>query len=287
MYTTLISVNDLQQNLDNPDWVIVDCRFDLSEPDQGRRDYLVAHIAGAVFADLDNDLSAQQGAGGGRHPLPDPATLASVFTRLGIGSGCQVVVYDAMGGGFAARLWWLLRYMGHEAVAVLDGGWPAWLTAGGKTRAGEEQSGPRPFQGEAHDEMRVSIDAVGNVPLLIDSRDPARYRGEFEPLDPAAGHIPGALNRFWKLNLNDAERFRNPRELQQEFRDLFADQAAGEAVFYCGSGVTSCHNILAAVHAGLPQPRLYAGSWSEWCADSARPVATGSNGGDTVDQVDC
>lgn len=287
MYTTLISVNDLQQNLDNPDWVLVDCRFDLSEPEQGRRDYEVAHIPGAVFADLDNDLSAQQGAGGGRHPLPDPTALSSLFSRLGIDKNTQVVAYDAMGGGFAARLWWLLRYMEHEPVAVLDGGWPAWLAAGGEKRTGEELPSPRTFRGEACEEMRISIDAVGNVPLLIDSRDPARYRGEFEPLDPAAGHIPGAINRFWKLNLNDAEHFRSPRELEQEFKDLYADRSAGAAVFYCGSGVTACHNILAAVHAGLPQPLLYAGSWSEWCADSARPVATGSNSGDKVDQVDC
>lgn len=277
MYTTLIDAAELLQNLDNPDWVVVDCRFDLSEPDQGRRDYLVAHIPGAVFADLDTDLSARKN-GGGRHPLPDPDALVDLFSRLGVDNECQVVAYDAMAGGFAARLWWLLRYMGHEAVAVLDGGWPAWLELDAPTRQGEEKREPRDFRGQPDSSMRISIDEVGKVPLLIDSRDPARYRGEFEPLDPAAGHIPGALNRFWKMNLTEGDRFKSPRELQQEFDHLLSTRGpAADAVFYCGSGVTACHNILAAVHAGLPQPRLYPGSWSEWCADSARPVATGSD----------
>jgi len=277
MYTTLIEATDLLSNLENPDWVIVDCRYDLSEPDQGRRDYLVAHIPGAVFADIDNDLSAHKN-GGGRHPLPSPDALVDLFSRLGIDSRCQVVAYDAMAGGFAARLWWLLRYMGHEAAALLNGGWQAWLALDGPTRQGEEQRAPREFRGQPEPSMRISIDDVGKAGLLIDSRDPARYRGDFEPLDPAAGHIPGAMNRFWKMNLTEADRFKSPRELRQEFEDLYASRNASpqEAVFYCGSGVTACHNILAAVHAGLSQPRLYPGSWSEWCADSARPVATGA-----------
>ncbi len=282
MYTTLISVNDLQQQYANPDWVIVDCRFDLSDPEQGRRDYLEAHIPGALYADIDHDLSAQAGSGGGRHPLPDAESLVALFSRLGIDGDCQVVAYDAVGGGFAARLWWLLRYMGHEAVAVLDGGWPAWLAAGGETCSGEETRSARDFRGEPNDALRIPIDAVGKAPLLVDSRDPARYRGEFEPLDPAAGHIPGAYNRFWKHNLGEGDHFRPAAELAQEFSDLFHGQDPEAAVFYCGSGVTACHNVLAAVHAGLPQPRLYAGSWSEWCADSARPVATGSD----IDRVD-
>ncbi len=270
MYTTLIDAAELQANLDNPDWVVVDCRFDLSQPDQGRRDYLVAHIPGAVFADIDTYLSAPKN-GGGRHPLPDPDALIKLSV-----STAAVRSYDAMAGGFAARLWWLLRYMGHEAVAVLDGGWPAWQALGADTREGQEHREPREFRGQPDSSMRISIDDVGKVGLLVDSRDPARYRGEFEPIDPAAGHIPGALNRFWKMNLREGDHFKSPRELQQEFNDLYDRAAASEAVFYCGSGVTACHNVLAAVHAGLPQPRLYPGSWSEWCADSARPVATGA-----------
>lgn len=277
MYTTLISVADLQEQIDNPDWVIVDCRFDLSEPGQGRRAYLEAHIAGAVFADLEQDLSQHQGTGGGRHPLPTADALTALFSRMGIDAGCQVVAYDDAGGGFAARLWWLLRYMGHQQVAVLDGGWSAWQAAGGVTRSGEEARQPREFRGEPDESLRVPIDAVGKAPVLIDSRDPARYRGEFEPLDPAAGHIPGAVNRFWKTNLDAADQFRAAEEIRRELGELYAGSNPAEAVFYCGSGVTACHNILAAVHAGLPQPRLFSGSWSAWCADSARPVATGAD----------
>lgn len=278
MYTTLIEISELKEHLDKPDWVIVDTRFNLSEPDQGYRDYLAEHVPGAVFADVDNDLSDRQKSGGGRHPLPDPDALIELFSRFGIDSNCQVVAYDAMAGAFAARLWWLLRYMGHEAVAVLDGGWPAWQAAGLPTRQGQESRERREFRGQPRDELRIAIDAVSKAPLLIDSRDPARYRGDFEPLDPAAGHIPGALNRFWKMNLGEGDRFKPARELQQEFSRLYGERGTPEqAVFYCGSGVTACHNVLAAVHAGLPQPRLYPGSWSEWCADSARPVATSAD----------
>lgn len=279
MYTTLIGVQDLQANLDHPDWVVVDCRFDLAQPDQGRRDYLEAHIAGAQFADIDTDLSDRSQITGGRHPLPDGDALIALFSRLGIDSSCQVVAYDAMSGAFAARLWWLLNYMGHRAVAVLDGGWPAWQAAGGPTRSGQETRPARVFTGQPDESMRVVVEKLGNVSLLIDSRDPVRYRGEFEPLDPAAGHIPGAINRFWKLNLDETGQFKPPAELAREFGELYGDQPAAEAVYYCGSGVTACHNILAVAHADLPWPRLYAGSWSEWCADPHRPVAIGGDNG--------
>lgn len=275
MYHTLVSVNELREQLDKPDWVIVDCRFDLSQPDQGRRDYLVAHVPGAVFADLDTDLSSSGKNGGGRHPLPEPDALRRLFSRLGIDNRCQVVAYDDNGGGFAARFWWMLRHMGHDRVAVLDGGWSAWLAAEAPTRDGDEQRRPREFEGSPRPDETIDVGMVIHVPLLIDSRDPARYRGEFEPLDPAAGHIPGAYNRFWKMNLDDADRFKSPARLSAELQQLYGNADPDAVTFYCGSGVTACHNILAAVHAGLPQPRLYPGSWSEWCADSARPIATG------------
>lgn len=275
-YTTIISVADLQAALPNPDWAVVDCRFELAEPEQARQDYLAGHIPGAVFADIEQDLSAPRGSSGGRHPLPDPGFLSELFCRLGIDADTQVVAYDANGGGFAARLWWLLRYMGHKNVAILDGGWSAWQAAGGASAAGEEQRQRRTFVGTADDTMRVTVQAVNNAGLLVDSRDPARYRGEFEPLDPAAGHIPGARNRFWKDNLDLDNNFKPPATIAAELADLYSDTAPESVVFYCGSGVTACHNILAAVYAGLPQPLLYAGSWSEWCSDRARPVATGN-----------
>lgn len=275
MYNTLVSVNELRAQSNNPDWVIVDCRFDLSQPDQGRRDYLAAHIPGAVYADVDADLSGPRNGGGGRHPLPEPDALRQLFSRLGIDDSCQVVAYDACGGGFAARLWWLLRQMGHEAVAVLDGGWPAWLAADAPTRSGDEQRSPRSFSGSPRDGLTVDSGTVIQAPLLVDSRDPARYRGEFEPLDPAAGHIPGARNRFWKLNLGTDDHFHSRARLAEELQQVYGRTAPDSVAFYCGSGVTACHNILAAVHAGLPEPRLYPGSWSEWCSDPARPVATG------------
>lgn len=275
MYHTLVSVNQLLENLDNPDWAVIDCRFDLSQPDQGRHDYMAAHVQGAVFADLDSDLSATGKNGAGRHPLPDTDALQQLFARLGIDRQCQVVAYDDCGGGFAARLWWLLRHMGHDNVAVLDGGWATWLEAGGPTGTGAEERSPRNFDGSPRPDETVDVSTVVHAPLLVDSRDPARYRGEFEPLDPAAGHIPGARNRFWKLNLDEGDRFKPSARLAAELQQLYGSTDPETVVFYCGSGVTACHNILAAVYAGLPQPRLYPGSWSEWCADTARPIATG------------
>jgi thiosulfate/3-mercaptopyruvate sulfurtransferase len=178
----------------------------------------------------------------------------------------------------AARLWWLLRYMGHEAVAVLDGGWAAWQAAALPRTSGIETRGPVAFEGFPRMDRVVAIDSVPAVKCLIDSRDPVRFRGEAEPIDPVAGHIPGAVNYFCKTNLDDGGRFRPRAVLRGALAGVFGDAAPEEAVFYCGSGVSACHNILATVHAGYPEPRLYAGSWSEWCADPARPVATGGDG---------
>lgn len=255
--------------------IVVDCRFDLADPDAGRRAYLQAHIRGAVYAHLDSDLSGTRRPGSGRHPLPSPGQLERVFGRLGIAAGRQVAAYDAGGGLFAARLWWLLRYMGHDAVAVLDGGWPAWMACGGATAGGEEHNPPARFKGRPRPDRVVHAGEVLMQRRLVDSRDPARYRGEVEPIDPVAGHIPGAVNYFCKRNLGEDGRFLAPASLRSALSVVFGAVPASEVTFYCGSGVTACHNILAAVHAGFPEPRLYAGSWSEWCADPARPVARG------------
>lgn len=274
MYGTLIDTDTLRARLDDPDWMIVDCRFDLKDPHAGRRAWLEGHVPGAAYADLERDLSVPR-PGAGRHPLPDAARLEAVFSRLGIEAGRQVVAYDAEDGGFAARLWWLLRYAGHDAVAVLDGGWRAWREAGLAQRAGEERPPPARFRAALRPERIVGAAQVPSVPRLVDARDPARYRGELEPLDPVAGHIPGAVSHCFRRNLDARGRFLPPARLRAQLEAVLAGCPAQEAVFYCGSGVTACHNLLALAHAGLPEGRLYPGSWSEWCSDPARPVATG------------
>lgn len=276
MYCTLIDSTTLAQHLDDPHWAIVDCRYDLMDPGAGRSLYRAAHVPGAVYAHLDKDLSGPPIVNGGRHPLPTAARLRAVFGHWGIESDTQVVVYDAAGGSFCARAWWLLRYMGHNAVALLDGGWPHWQACGLPVSSGLEQRPPVSFHGEPRDDRWVRAEQVPAARCLIDSRDPARYRGEHEPIDQAAGHIPGALNRYWKDNLGVDGRFLAPAALLEALLGHLRTVPADETVFYCGSGVTACHNLLAAVHAGLPEPLLYAGSWSEWCSDPARPVETGA-----------
>jgi thiosulfate/3-mercaptopyruvate sulfurtransferase len=275
MYRTLIQAEELRAHLDDADWVVVDCRYDLTDHQAGRRAYLEGHVPGAVYVDMETDLSAPKAPGTGRHPLPSPLQLTALFGRLGIGNGAQVVVYDAAGGMMAARFWWLLRYMGHEPVAVLDGGWPSWRDGGNPAASGEQSHRRVEFHGQPREDLLVQAEAVLNQPCLVDSRDPARYRGEVEPLDPVAGHIPGAINYFCKNNLDGQGRFQTATALRAQLAAVFGSTPAEQATFYCGSGVTACHNILAAVHAGFPQSRLYPGSWSEWCADPARPVASG------------
>lgn len=279
MYTSIIDANTIYRNIDRPDQVIVDCRYDLADKSFGWNAYLESHIPGAVYADLHDDLSGPPVTDRGRHPLPTPEHLNKLFKHLGISGGTQVITYDQVHGSFAARLWWLLRYMGHEAVAVLDGGWPAWLDAELPVQSGQQTNEPGNFQGNARTEWLVTVDQVPGAELLIDSRDPVRYRGESEPLDSAAGHIPGAINHFWKHNLDSGGFFKDSKQIHKEFQGLLAGIPPSEAVFYCGSGVTACHNLLAAAHAGLPVPKLYAGSWSDWCSAPERPVATGSDPG--------
>lgn len=275
MYTTIITADTVHDCLHDPSFRIVDCRFDLADKTSGRDAYLAGHIPGAVYADLEQDLSGPPVTDHGRHPLPTPAHLQDLFSRLGINGDTQVVVYDQVAGAYAGRLWWLLRYMEHNAVAFLDGGWQAWLAAGYPASQGRELCTPTRFRGSPRSELLVTVEGVPQSRLLIDARDPARYRGEVEPLDPRAGHIPGAINRFWKENLEANGRFKSPAVLQREYGSLLGGVAAVDAVFYCGSGVTACHNILSVVHAGLRMPKLYAGSWSDWCSVPERPVAVG------------
>jgi len=278
-WTTLIGAEDLAPRLADPAWVVVDTRFNLMDVGQGRADYLAAHVPGAVYAHLDDDLSSEPVTDHGRHPLPAPAALERVFSRLGIGPGTQVVAYDGAEGATAARLWWMLRYMGHESVAVLDGGWKAWSDAGLPVDTGEVERESAVFRGAPRRDWLVTVDAVPGAARLIDARDPGRYRGEREPIDPVAGHVPGAVNRFFMRNLDETRCFLAPDALANSLAESLGGAAPQDTVHYCGSGVTACHNLLAMAHAGMDPGRLYAGSWSEWCADPDRPVATGEAAG--------
>ena len=281
-YTTLITIETLVARLADPDWVILDCRHDLADTEAGRRAYCAAHVPGARFVHLDEDLSGTKSGRNGRHPLPDPAAFARRIAALGVSDRSQVVAYDASGGPYAARLWWMLRWAGHEAAAVLDGGWEAWVNGGYPVTAQIPAAAPGSFVPAWRDTLALDAAAVSKAtaagrPRLIDARSADRYRGENETLDPVAGHIPGAASRFFKSNLRADGRFKYPAALREEFGALLGALAPAEVAHYCGSGVTACHNLLAMEAAGLTGSRLYPGSWSEWCSDPARPVATGSD----------
>lgn len=279
-YTTLIEVEDLVYHLNDPSWVIVDCRFDLMNPDWGFMDYQRGHIPGSVYAHLDHDLSAPITPHTGRHPLPLPSEFARTLERLGIGNHTQVVALDTSGGSFAARLWWMLRWMGHNSVAVLNGGWNAWKSSGHLIAQGIETKPrgkfiPNPQTGRYLTTAEM-LSLLGNSSFkIIDARAPERYRGEIEPLDPVAGHIPGSINRFHERNLARAGKLKPADVLRKEFEELLGETPPTQVIVYCGSGVTSCHHLLAMEYAGIPGAKLYAGSWSEWIRDPSRPIEVG------------
>ena len=281
-YTTLISAAELAQHVLEPDWIVLDCRHDLADPAAGRLGYDAGHIPNAQFANLDTDLSDKTADPGGvfrgRHPLLDRDAFIETLRIWGVNRTSQVVAYDAQGGMFAARLWWMLRWTGHVAVAVLDGGLPAWMAEGMwlSTEPGAKVRGDITLQASlvstvsAEDIVRNLSSATADV---VDARAPDRYRGENETLDPVGGHIPGARNRFFKDNLQADGCFKPAAQLRAEFESVVRNP--GNTIMQCGSGVTACHNLLAMEIAGLPGAALYPGSWSEWCADPSRPVATG------------
>ena len=278
MHTTLVSKSDLAAHLDDAGWIVCDCRHDLANTGAGRRAYSESHIPGARFVHLDEDLSGPMNGRNGRHPLPDPDRLARRLGELGIGNASQVVAYDASGGCYAARMWWMLRWLGHESAAVLDGGWDAWRKAPHPVT--DQIPVVKAVQFTVRRRADMACDAgyiVANLgkprPRLLDARSPDRYRGENETLDPIGGHIPGAVNRFFKLNLETDGRFKPAMTLKREFSALLGNNAPRDVAHYCGSGVTACHNLLAMEVAGLAGSRLYPGSWSEWSADPSRPVA--------------
>jgi thiosulfate/3-mercaptopyruvate sulfurtransferase len=281
-YTTLISAADLARHVSDSDWIVLDCRHELTNPDAGRLAYEAGHIPNAQFAHLDTELSDKtpgpNGEFRGRHPLPERDAFIETLRGWGVNPGSQVIAYDAHGGMFVARLWWMLRWVGHEAVAVLDGGLPAW-TAAGMRLSTNPASRPRGTV-TARRSLTSTVNAndiVGNLSHgsfnIIDARAPDRYRGENETLDPVGGHIPGAKNRFFKDNLQPDGHFKPADQLRAEIESIIS--VPQETVMQCGSGVTACHNLLAMEIAGLSGAALYPGSWSEWCADPLRPVVTG------------
>ena len=277
-HTTLISVSDLAQHLDDPAFVIFDCRHELTNPEFGTAAYAQSHIPGARFAHLDRNLAAPLTGRNGRHPLPEPKVFAEWLSRMGVSNDNQVIGYDNAGGVYASRLWWMLRWIGHKNVAVLDGGWQAWIEAGHPVTA--EVPTPRPAKvtvnvQETPVDAKYVLDNLQSPALvLIDARANDRFRGQNETIDPVGGHIPGAMNRFFKDNLTAQGLFKSPQQLRDEFRLLLDTVTPEKIVSQCGSGVTACHNLLAMEIAGLRGGRLYPGSWSEWIADPARPRAT-------------
>jgi thiosulfate/3-mercaptopyruvate sulfurtransferase len=279
VFTSLISIDDLAPYLDNPDWVIVDCRASLADTRSAESAYLQEHIPGAGYANLERDLSGPMVPGTtGRHPLPSPEQASITFSRLGIGERCQVVAYDDAGGAMAAgRLWWVLHWLGLDAATVLDGGWQAWKRRELPLRQGVETRAPRPFYARPRSELIFSAEQVERLRRdpayrLIDARSADRFHGKNEKIDPVAGRIPGALNAPYLENLTPEGTFRSKAELRQKYQALLGEAPLENVVFYCGSGVTAVHDILAVSAAGLGEARLYPGSWSEWITDPRRPV---------------
>ncbi len=276
-HTPLVSVAELAAHLDDANWIVCDCRHDLANYHFGRNAYAQSHIPGARFLHLDEDLSGPKTGMNGRHPLPHPITFTLRLAALGIDNTKQIVAYDSAGGPYAARLWWMLRWVGHAKVAVLDGGWEEWTRAGNPVTAALPKYSPASYN--PHHTPQLAVDAKlvlknigGDDIRVLDARSPDRFRGENETLDPVAGHIPGAANRFFKQNLDADGRFKPADVLKQEFASLLNAHAPNGIVHQCGSGVTACHNLLAMEIAGLQGSRLFPGSWSEWVSDRARPV---------------
>lgn len=279
-YKTILSAPELHRHLNDVNWLLFDCRFSLADPEAGAKAYRFGHIPGARYVHLDRDLSSAITDFTGRHPLPDFKLLAKKLSGWGANNASQIIAYDDAGGAFAGRMWWLLRCLGHDCVAVLDGGIQQWRQQGYSTTTALPQIKPstfRPYLDDSQwfDALQVQNGLARKTIKLIDARSPERYRGAQEPIDPVAGHVPGALNRAFQLNLDNTGRFKASEELRAQFYRLIAGVPPEQVVHMCGSGVTACHNLLAMEIAGLTGSKLYAGSWSEWIRDKNRPVAKG------------
>lgn len=290
MTQMLIQAADLRARLARPGCLVFDVRHELTDSQAGRQAWLAGHIPGALFLDHETQLSAPRTGSNGRHPLPDRADFAALMRSQGLAARTGVVIYDAGNSGFAVRLWWMLRWLGHESVAILDGGWNAWVDMGGAIETGEVM----PAVSEAQAIQGLALSGKPSMPVvdarsvlaslddehrltILDARSPERFSGQSEPLDPVAGHIPGALNRPFGMNLQDDGRFKSAATLRREFEDLLGDRLDRGIVHQCGSGITACHNLFAMELAGLRGSALYPGSWSEWCSDPDRPVARGAH----------
>jgi len=288
MTDLLIEAGTLRNRLARPGCLVFDVRHDLADHQAGRRAYEAGHIPGALYLDHEEQLSAPRTGRNGRHPLPDRGDFAALMRAQGLTARTEVVVYDAGNSMFAAHLWWMLRWLGHEAVSVLDGGWAAWVAIGAEVESGTRM--PRLSEAQAIQSQVLPgkpsmpvVDARGVLANLddhrltvLDARAPERFSGSVEPMDPVAGHIPGALNRPFRLNVEPDGRFKSPAQLRREFETLLGDRLDRGIVHQCGSGITACHNLFAMELAGLRGSALYPGSWSEWCSDPARPVARGA-----------
>lgn len=282
IFTTLISVDELFSHLDDPEWLIIDNRYDLQDPSWGLKEYMISHIPGAVFADLEKDICGPETESTGKHPLPEPMAFHSFIQRIDLGQSQQVVVYDQSNGAMASRLWWMLRFCGHHQVAVLDGGYQAW-----KDAIFPVNLTIRPHQNNSfccHPDNSLQITAADMEEwrqdfqyLVVDSRSPERYRGEIEPFYSKAGHIPGAKNRFYGLNIGPEGKFLARNALKEQFQQLLENRCPENVAFYCGSGVTATHNVLAMEYAGFSGSKLYIGSWSEWIKDPKHGIATGND----------
>ncbi len=271
---TIVSAEWLYERLQDSRVIPVDCRFDLSDSEKGKRDFDNGHIPGAVYFDLEKDMSGQVKKHGGRHPLPDIDQFSDKLGRSGIGNDTVVVAYDDQGSAMASRLWWLLRYLGHNRVKILDGGFAAWKKAGFPVHEGESKHPPKTFipsvQPELAADMKEVKSKLNDGTVIIDSREPERYRGLVEPIDPVAGHIPGAVNHFWKSLLGDNNKWRALPAVKEQFGQIDRET---DIIVHCGSGVTACPNILALYEAGYTNVKLYPGSWSDWCSYEDNPIA--------------
>lgn len=275
----LVNSEDLARHLDDPQWVVIDTRHELTDPSRGPRVYAEGHVPGAYFMHVDHDLAGPKTGKNGRHPLPDLGQFAAKVNACGVTPTTQVVAYDDLGGNYAVRLWWMLRWLGHDRVAVLDGGYPLWVKEGRPVSkdvppARKGAFVPRPHLGATVDLPFMARFHRSPSVRIVDARIADRFLGRSETIDPVAGHVPGAVNRFWKENLGPDGRFKAPERLRAELDPLLAGMDPAQVVHMCGSGVTACHNLFAMELAGLPGSKLYPGSWSEWCADPSLPVAT-------------